>query len=60
MDSIQVLEGSGSTLHGADALTGVVDFLTAAPDHNSLRLRLGQGSYESNEESLLAAATHKN
>ncbi len=27
MDSIQVLEGSGSTLHGVDALSGVVDFL---------------------------------
>ena len=37
MDSIQVLEGAGSTLHGLDALTGVVDFLTAAPDHDSLR-----------------------
>ena len=56
MDSIQVLEGAGSTLHGLDALTGVVDFLTAAPDHNSVRLRLGEGSFESNEESLLAGA----
>ena len=56
MDSIQVLEGAGSTLHGEDALTGVVDFLTAAPDHDSLRLRVGEGSFESNEESLLAGA----
>ncbi len=39
MDSIQVLHGAGSTLHGADALSGVVDFLTAAPAANSLRLR---------------------
>ena len=36
MDSIQVLQGAGSTLHGVDALSGVVDFLTAAPDHASL------------------------
>ena len=36
MDSIQVLEGAGSTLHGVDALSGVVDFLTAAPDHDSI------------------------
>ena len=56
MDSIQVLEGSGSTLHGVDALSGVVDFLTAAPDHESLRLRLGEGSFQANEESLLGAA----
>ncbi len=57
MDSIQVLEGAGSTLHGLDALSGVVDFLTAAPDHDSLFLRAGEGSFESNEETLLAGAT---
>ena len=55
MDSIEVLHGAGSTLHGADALSGVADFLTAAPSASSLRLRLGDGSFESNEESLLAA-----
>ena len=57
MDSIQVLEGAGSTLHGVDALSGVVDFLTAAPDHGSLLVRAGEGSFESNEESLLGGAT---
>ena len=57
MDSIQVLEGAGSTLHGVDALSGVVDFLTAAPDHASLLLRVAKGSFESNEESMLAGAT---
>lgn len=58
MDSIQVLEGAGSTLHGVDALSGVVDFLTAAPDHDSIFLRGGEGSLESNEETLMAGATH--
>ncbi|MGA2755705.1 MAG: TonB-dependent receptor [Terracidiphilus sp.] len=57
MDSMQVLEGAGSTLHGVDALSGVVDFLTAAPDHDSIFLRAGEGSFESNEETLLAGAT---
>ncbi len=57
MDSIQVLEGAGSTLHGVDALSGVVDFLTAAPDHDSIFLRGGEGSFESNEETLMAGAT---
>jgi len=60
MDSIQVLEGSGSTLHGVDALSGVIDFLTAAPDHDSVFLRAGEGSFESNEETLLAGATRDN
>jgi len=57
MDSIQVLQGAGSTLHGVDALSGVVDFLTAAPDHDSLFVRAGGGSFESNEETLLGGAT---
>ena len=59
MDSIEVLHGAGSTLHGADALSGVVDFLTAAPSANSLRLRAGGGSFGANEESLLAALARK-
>jgi iron complex outermembrane receptor protein len=59
MDSIEVLHGAGSTLHGADALSGVADFLTAAPSASSLRLRLGDGSFESNEESLLAALARR-
>jgi outer membrane cobalamin receptor len=57
MDSIQVLQGAGSTLHGVDALTGVVDFLTTAPNHSSLLLRAAAGSFGSNEESLLAGTT---
>jgi outer membrane cobalamin receptor len=59
MDSIEVLHGAGSTLHGADALSGVVDFLTAAPSRSSLRLRVGGGSFGSNEESLLGALARK-
>jgi iron complex outermembrane receptor protein len=53
MNSIEVLHGAGSTLHGADALSGVVDFLTAAPATSSLRIRAGGGSFGSHEESLL-------
>jgi iron complex outermembrane receptor protein len=58
MNSIQVLEGAGSTLHGVDALSGAVDFLTAAPDHASALARAAYGSFGSNEESLVAGATH--
>jgi len=59
MDSIQVLHGAGSTLHGADALSGVVDFLTAAPSVSSLRLRSGAGSFGAYEDSLLAELARK-
>jgi iron complex outermembrane receptor protein len=44
MDSIQVLHGAGSTLHGEDALSGVADFLTAAPALSSLRISGGVGA----------------
>ena len=57
MNSIEALAGAGSTLHGVDALSGVVDFLTAAPNHDSIFVRAGEGSFESNEESLMAGAT---
>jgi iron complex outermembrane receptor protein len=59
MDSIEVLHGAGSTLHGEDALSGVVDFLTAAPSASSLRLRAGEGSFGASEESLLAGLASK-
>jgi len=59
MDSIQILHGAGSTLHGVDALSGVADFLTAAPAADSVRLRTGAGSYGENEESLLGALARK-
>jgi len=59
LDSIQVLHGAGSTIHGVDALSGVVDFLTAAPSVSSLQLRAAGGSFGSNEESLLGALARR-
>jgi iron complex outermembrane receptor protein len=59
MDSIEVLHGAGSTLHGTDALSGVVDFLTAAPSADALQLRAGEGSFGANEESLLGDLERK-
>ena len=54
MDAVEVLAGAGSTLHGADALAGVVDFRTAAPVRNALWLRAGAGSFSGNEQALMA------
>jgi len=53
MDSIQVLHGAGSTLHGVDALSGAVDFITAAPHANLLQLNSGFGSFGASEQSVL-------
>lgn len=58
MEQIQVLHGAGSTLHGADALDGVIDFLTAAPSAQSFMLRAGGGSFGQNEEALMASGVH--
>ena len=52
--NIEVLHGAGSTLYGADALSGVVDFVTAKPTIDTLRLRAGVGSYGENEQGVLA------
>ena len=59
MHSVQILEGAGSTLHGADALSGVVDFFTSAPAHSSVLLREGEGSFNSNEEAVLAGVARR-
>ncbi|MFL6462805.1 MAG: TonB-dependent receptor plug domain-containing protein [Bryobacteraceae bacterium] len=47
---IEVLEGSGSTLYGSDALGGVVNFITAPPNVSELRFSLAGGSFGTNQQ----------
>ena len=54
LKTIDVLHGTGSTLYGADAMSGVVDFITAVPTHTSLSLRAGVGSYGENQQAVIA------
>lgn len=54
MRDIEVLHGAGSTLYGSDAIGGVVDFLTARPQADTLALTAGAGSFGENEESAIA------
>jgi iron complex outermembrane receptor protein len=58
LQTIDVLHGSGSTLYGADALSGVIDFITAVPTRSSLSLRAGAGSYGENEQAAIANFVH--
>ena len=54
--SVSVLHGAGSTLYGSDAVSGVVDFVTAAPPAGPLlRLRSGGGSFGGTEQAALAS-----
>jgi len=47
---IEILEGSGSTLYGSDALGGVVNFITAAPNVSEARLSAAGGSFGTNQQ----------
>jgi vitamin B12 transporter len=52
---INVLHGEGSTQYGADAIGGVVDFLTWQPDADTLRLRAGVGNFGEDQEAILGS-----
>jgi vitamin B12 transporter len=55
MGSVNVLHGSGSTLYGSDAVSGVVDFETAVPKEGAeLKLRAAGGSYGEVDDAVAA------
>jgi iron complex outermembrane receptor protein len=60
MSSIEILHGAGSTLYGSDAIGGVIDFVTAAPENSALRLRSGMGSFGENEQAFIGSISRHN
>ena len=54
LDRIEVLHGSGSTLYGADALGGAVNFVTQEPRAAELRFRAAAGNFGLNEQRMSA------
>lgn len=50
VETIEVLRGAGSTLYGADAVGGVVNFRTRQPEHSEIRLRGGIGNFGTNQQ----------
>lgn len=60
MANIEVLHGAGSTLYGADALGGVVDFVTQRPDLKSLWVSGGGGSFGENQQTFVGSYARKN
>lgn len=52
---IEVLNGAGSTLYGADAMGGAVNFITAPAAVSEFRLRAGLGNFGYNEERAVAS-----
>ncbi len=55
LESIEVLRGAGSTLYGADAIGGVVNFRTRRPEVSEIRLRGALGNFGSNQERITAS-----
>jgi len=53
MTDIEVLHGAGSTLYGADALGGVVDFVTRRPAEKSFWVSGGGGSFGENQQTFV-------
>jgi iron complex outermembrane receptor protein len=54
--SVNVLHGAGSALYGSDAVSGVVDFVTAAAEPGlRLKLRAGAGSFGENEQAFIGS-----
>lgn len=49
---IEILHGAGSTLYGADALGGAVNFITARPNKTEVRVRIGVGNFGTNQQGL--------
>ncbi len=54
LESIEVLRGAGSTLYGADAVGGVVNFRTRRPEATELRVRGGLGNFGTNQQRITA------
>ena len=50
ISSIEILKGSGSTLYGSDAVGGVVNFITRAPESSEFRLRTAVGNFGTNQQ----------
>ena len=50
VERIEVLRGSGSAFYGSDAVGGVVNVITRAPEYSSVRLRAAAGNFGVNQE----------
>jgi outer membrane cobalamin receptor len=52
---IEVLHGAGSTLYGADAVGGAVNFITVPPTGTEVRARIGFGNFGFNQQRVVGS-----
>lgn len=57
---IEILKGSGSTLYGSDAVGGVVNFITHAPERTEMTLRTALGNFGTNQQRGVLSYAAKN
>lgn len=57
LDRIEVLHGSGSTVYGADAVGGAVNFVTQEPRASEFRFRTAGGNFGLNEQRVSATVS---
>ena len=50
VERIEVLQGTGSLFYGSDAVGGVVNVITAAPEAGTLRFRTAYGSFGTQQQ----------
>jgi iron complex outermembrane receptor protein len=55
LERVEVLKGSGSTLYGADAMGGAVNFITAKPKATEIRFGSQVGNFGVNAQTLDAS-----
>ncbi|MEX2263439.1 MAG: TonB-dependent receptor [Bryobacteraceae bacterium] len=50
VERIEILRGAGSTLYGSDAVGGVVNVITRAPEASEIRVRAAVGNFGVNQQ----------
>lgn len=60
VERIEVLKGSQSSLYGSEAIAGVINIITKAPEKNLFSLNLEGGKYKTFKENLYGALSLKN
>lgn len=58
IERVEVLRGAGSTFHGSDAVGGVVNFITRAPEVSEFRLRSAVGNFGVNQQRATFTEVH--
>jgi iron complex outermembrane receptor protein len=59
LERVEVLRGAGSTIHGADAMGGAVNFITSTPKWSELRFGSEVGNFGVNSQKLAASFLQK-